>query len=403
MNLSKGKNESYRLKIKTKRELSVFYWFVMENKPMTGYYLSSPLKNMKRINSIYRMSMGDASGLLSEIISHYHSGALDAILYYERKIELFLDSLLPESEFEWFRKNEHACYFVWLSIKKYCPQLSSEMLNIQKEVVPQNFSHVRSLADLSVYGNFNPNTQHVIALEPFLSEIKSLHTHPTSHKERYNSILYFMDLVPAYFIDKLSFIKNIRSQWDSKFKAKRKLNIPMDNTELCQWAWEYMKNKPSRRMRIYDQSTDTPEKSAALSGEDDTSPTYSADNKDENCNKHISESTSQEDYNKSPRNDAANGKNSEHKSGTKKVSYRTIDLSPEGGSTLSKVNRIGWHDAFEIIQPSTSKEIYLAIHAVWTFYVGGTLSEPELYHQFKRARDTYLTRKRKKTKRIRNK
>ncbi|EKI3327350.1 hypothetical protein PEH87_005376 [Salmonella enterica] len=181
MNLSKGKNESYRLKIKTKRELSVFYWFVMENKPMTGYYLSSPLKNMKRINSIYRMSMGDASGLLSEIISHYHSGALDAILYYERKIELFLDSLLPESEFEWFRKNEHACYFVWLSIKKYCPQLSSEMLNIQKEVVPQKFSHVRSLADLSVYGNFNPNTQHVIALEPFLSEIKSLHTHPTSH------------------------------------------------------------------------------------------------------------------------------------------------------------------------------------------------------------------------------
>ncbi|EKI3327351.1 hypothetical protein PEH87_005377 [Salmonella enterica] len=157
-----------------------------------------------------------------------------------------------------------------------------------------------------------------------------------------------------------------------------------------------MKNKPSRRMRIYDQSTDTPEKSAALSGEDDTSPTYSADNKDDNCNKHMSESTSQEDYNKSTGNDAASDKNSGHESGTKKVSYRTIDLSPEGGSTLSKVNRIGWHDAFEIIQPSTPKETYLAIHAVWIFYVGGTYIEPELYQQFKRAKDTYLTRKRKK-------
>jgi len=100
MSLRKGKNEDYRLKIKTKRELSVFYWFVMENKPMVDRYRSSPLKNMKRINSIYRMNIRDAPLLLSEIVSDYYSGVLDAILYYERKIELFLDSLLPESEFE---------------------------------------------------------------------------------------------------------------------------------------------------------------------------------------------------------------------------------------------------------------------------------------------------------------
>ena len=398
MSLSKGKNEDNRLKIKTKRELSVFYWFVMENKPMVDHYRSSPLKNMKRINSIYRMNIRDAPLLLSEIVSDYYSGVLDAILYYERKIELFLDSLLPESEFEWFRKNEHACYFVWLSIKKYYPLLSSEMINIQKEVAPQKFSHVHSLTDLSVSDNFNPNTQYAIALESFLSEIKSLHTHPTSHKERYNSILYFMDLVPAYFIDNLSFIKNIRSQWDNKFKAKRKLSIPMDNTELCQWAWEYMKNKPSRRMRIYDQSTDTPEKSVALSGEYNIHSVCTADNKDDICNQNMSESTSQEDYDKSTGNDAASDKNSGHESGTKKVSYRTIDLSPEDGGLLSSFNKIGWHDAFEIIQPSTPKETYLAIHAVWIFYVGGTYIEPELYQQFKRARDTYLTRKRKNKK-----
>ncbi|WP_205733729.1 hypothetical protein, partial [Enterobacter hormaechei] len=110
---------------------------------------SSPLKNMKRINSIYRMNIRDASLLLSEIVSDYYSGVLDAILHYERKIEIFLDSLLPESEFEWFRKNEHACYFVWLSIKKHYPQLSSEMLNIQQEVAPQKFSNVHSLVGLS--------------------------------------------------------------------------------------------------------------------------------------------------------------------------------------------------------------------------------------------------------------
>ncbi len=207
MSLSKGKNEDYRLKIKTKRELSVFYWFVMENKPMVDRYRFSPLKNMKRINSIYRMNIRDASLLLSEIISDYYSGVLDAILHYERKIEIFLDSLLPESEFEWFRKNEHACYFVWLSIKKYYPQLSSEMLNIQQEVAPQKFSNVHSLVDLSGLDNFSQKNQHAIASEPFLSEINSLHVHPASHKERYNSILYFMDLVPSYFIDKLSFIK----------------------------------------------------------------------------------------------------------------------------------------------------------------------------------------------------
>jgi hypothetical protein len=111
MSLSKGKNEDYRLKIKTKRELSVFYWFVMENKPMVDCYRSSPLKNMKRINSIYRMNIWDASLLLSEIVRDYYSGVLDAILHYEGKIEIFLDSLLPESEFEWFRKNEHGLLF----------------------------------------------------------------------------------------------------------------------------------------------------------------------------------------------------------------------------------------------------------------------------------------------------
>lgn len=403
MSVSKEKKEGERLKIKTKRELSVFYWFVMENKPMVGYYLSSPLKNIKRINSIYRMRMGDASGLLSEIISHYHSGVLDAILYYEGKIELFLDSLLPESEFEWFRKNEYACYFVWLSIKKYYPQLSSEMLNIQKEIAPQKFSHAQPLADLLATGNSNQNIQHASASEPFLSEMKSLHAHPASHKERYNSILYFMDLVPSYFIDKLSFIRNIRSQWDMKFKAKCKLNIPMENTALCQWAWDYIKNKPSLRKRVYSQATDARVGDIALSGEYNIHSECTADNKDDICNQNMSESTSQEDYNKAIGNDAASDKNSGHESGTKKVSYRTIDLSQEDGGLLSSFNKIGWHDAFEIIQPSTPKETYLAIHAVWIFYVGGTYIEPELYQQFKRARDTYLTRKRKKIKRISNK
>ncbi|EFR7062172.1 hypothetical protein [Escherichia coli] len=403
MSLSKGKNEDYRLKIKTKRELSVFYWFVMENKSMIDRYRSSPLKNMKRINSIYRMNIRDASLLLSEVVSDYYSGVLDAILHYEGKIEIFLDSLLPESEFEWFRKNEHACYFVWLSIKKHYPQLSSEMLNIQQEVAPQKFSNVHSLVGLSGLDNFSQNIQHAIASEPFLSEINSLHVHPASHKERYNSILYFMDLVPSYFIDKLSFIKNIRSQWDVKFKAKRKLNIPVENTGLCQWAWDYMKNKPSMRKRVYIQGTEAPEGGINLSGEDYSLSICSADDKDGICNKNMSESTAQEDYNKSANNDADNDKSSEHESGIKKVSYKTIDLSPENGSSLSSINRIGWHDAFEIIQPSTPRETYLAIHAVWIFYVGGTFLEPELYNQFKRARDTYLTRKRKKIKIIRNK
>jgi hypothetical protein len=403
MSVSKEKKEGERLKIKTKRELSVFYWFVMENKPIVDYYLSSPLKNIKRINSIYRMNMGDASGLLSEIISNYHSDVIDPIRYFEGKIELFLDSLLPESEFEWFRKNENACYFVWLSIKKHYPQLSSEMLNFQKEIAPQKFSHTQPLAGLLATGNSSPDIPHAVAPEYFLSEISSLHANPASHKERYKSILYFMDLVPSYFSDKFSFIRNIRSQWNIKFKVKCKLNIPMEDTALCQWAWDYIKNKPSLRKRVYSHGTNSPMGDIALSGEYNIHSICTADNKDDICNKNMSESTSQEDYNKSTRNDAANDMNSGNESDIKKVSYRTIDLSTEDGGLLSSINIIGWHNAFEIIQPSTPKETYLAIHAVWIFYVGGTVLEPELYHQFKRARDTYLTRKRKKIKRISNK
>ncbi|RAZ52725.1 hypothetical protein DP194_24345, partial [Enterobacter hormaechei subsp. xiangfangensis] len=128
-----------------------------------------------------------------------------------------------------------------------------------------------------------------------------------------------MDLVPSYFIDKLSFIKNIRSQWDVKFKAKRKLNIPVENTGLCQWAWDYMKNKPSMRKRVYIQGTEAPEGGIKLSGEDYSLSIRSADDKDGICNKNMSESTAQEDYNKSANNDADNDKSSEHESGIKKV------------------------------------------------------------------------------------
>lgn len=100
MTENKKEAERYKIKIKTKRELNILKWFVMQNRKMLSHYFSSPLKNEKRINSIHRMDINNASALLLEIINNYYSHNQDCVAYYGRKTESFMDSVIPASETE---------------------------------------------------------------------------------------------------------------------------------------------------------------------------------------------------------------------------------------------------------------------------------------------------------------
>ncbi len=69
-------------------------------------YLQSLLKNQARLNSITRLSISSASVIIQEIIDNYFYNNNDLISHYCWKIDEFLDSILPENEFYWFKKTK---------------------------------------------------------------------------------------------------------------------------------------------------------------------------------------------------------------------------------------------------------------------------------------------------------
>ncbi|MDR4896820.1 hypothetical protein RF656_08685, partial [Yersinia kristensenii] len=192
----------------------------------------------------------------------------------------------------------------------------------------------------------------------FMSEINSLVKYPASHQERYDSIINFLDRAPASLQSRLDYIRLIREEWH--LRNTNKINIPATDKLLCKWAWEYMYNKSYQRKRVY------------------TEITYNAD---------ISKESDQ---------DSEGDKNSSFIAPSvkpKKEKYYVKEFRPD--EYYSDWPTIEWQKGFSLIQPQTPEEMCLAVNAIWTFYISSSLLEPELLTQFRRARDTYLTRRKK--------
>ncbi|MDN0096322.1 hypothetical protein [Yersinia rohdei] len=359
------RNKKYRVKIKNKRQYNFFYWFVMSNESLRNRYLQSPLKNKKRLNLITRLGISDASVIIQEVIDNYFYDNNDGISHYCWKIDEFLDSMLSENEFDWFRKNKDACYFVWLHTRTYFPEIDKSLLNYHFENTPEKFSaslpsptysfpndDIKPITALSELVN---NKQPTYSTETFMSEISSLVKFPASHQERYDSIIHFIDLAPASLQSRLSYIRCIREQWH--LKNTNKINIPATDTSLCEWAWEYIRNKPHLRERVYQDIVDTTE------------------NSDLNTD---AENTSNTDFEKG-------------ETTPQKIGYVVKEIKPDEKNPI----KIKWQNAFNLIQPQTPEEMCLAVNAIWTFYISNSFQESRLLAQFRRARDTYLTRRKK--------
>lgn len=366
------RNKKYRVEIENKRQFKFFRWFVISNASLRNRYLQALPKNLARLNSLTRLSISDASKIIHEIIDDYFYDNNDLISHYCRKIDEFLDSMLPENEFDWFKKNKDACYFVWLYTRTYPPKIDNLLLNYHFENTPEKFldslySPVRvfpndDIKPLTALSNF-VDDKLTYSPEKFMSEINSLVKYPASHQERYDSIIHFLDRAPASLQSRLDYIRLIREEWH--LKNTNKINIPATDKLLCKWAWEYIKNKPYQRERVYQDIADTTENSVPNKDEDTDTDTDT-------------KNTSNTDFKKS-------------ETTPPKIGYVVKEIKYDKNNPI----KIGWQNAFSLIQPQTPEEIYLAVNAIWTFYISNLFLEPELLTQFRRARDTYLTRRKK--------
>lgn len=348
-------NEKYKIKITNKRQFNFFQWFVLSNENMRGTYLFSLPKNIKRLNSISRLSIVEASKIIQEVIDvHYHHNN-DSIKYYCWKVDEFLDSLLSEKEFDWFKTNADACYFVWLNIKNFHPELSNEFMGYYLENMPHSFE--RKVIDA--------NGNQVLETGPtnFLNGISNSMQFPVSHQERYDAIVNYLDRVPASLQSRLFYIKNIREQWHFKRSNRKEINIPLSDEALCEWAWQYMHQKTYPRKRVYTETT-VPTKNEGASEKS----TFNSED-----SKNIASTTDGETH--------------------VKKGYVVKEFGPDNQNPYPPA--IEWRKAFNLIQPQTPAETYLAVNAVWFFYINNTPNEAVLLQQFRRARDTYLTRRNK--------
>jgi len=348
-------NEKYKIKITNKRQFNFFQWFVLNNENMRGTYLSSLPKNIKRLNSINRLSIAEASKIIQEVIDVYYHHNKDSIMYYCRRVDEFLDSLLSEKEFDWFKSNSDACYFVWLNIKNFYPELSSEYIRYCSENMPHSFERIVIDA--------NGNQASETGTTNFLNNISNSNQFPVSHKERYDAIVNYLDRVPASLQSRLFYIKNIRAQWHYKRSNSKEINIPLSDEALCKWAWQYMDQKTYPRKRVYIETT-MPTKNEGAS---------------EKCT-----------FN--PEDSKSTTSTTDGETRVKK-GYIVKEFGPDNQNPYPLA--IEWRKAFNLIQPQTPAETYLAVNAVWFFYINNTPNEAVLLQQFRRARDTYLTRRNK--------
>lgn len=119
--------------------------------------------------------------------------------------------LLPESEFDWLKHDERACYYTWLILQGYYPLIQSLT----------NFA-------LDKKGNWlSYNT-----LE--------LSTLAESSQKRLELVVGYFDLQPVAALDKINYLKRLREQWNNDFERNPFKWLDRKDKSACEWGYEYI-------------------------------------------------------------------------------------------------------------------------------------------------------------------
>lgn len=156
--------------------------------------------------------------------------------------------LLPLDEFNWFKDDERACYFVWASIYLY-RYLSTPHHPINK----------------------SPNHPLIFAVHYNQLGLKN---NPSNSQERFDEVVKYFDYIPQHKQWKLDLITYLKDTWSQVFKSRKPFSwLKKDNDEQCLWAWEYMQRVDINRSKpmIYQFSpTNTAERYLAIYAAFDT-------------------------------------------------------------------------------------------------------------------------------------
>ncbi|OMQ24614.1 hypothetical protein [Serratia oryzae] len=142
-----------------------------------------------------------------------------------------VDEVIPESAFEWIKDNPRACYWIWYQV---CT-VTVERLSNYKE--PDYERRIPS------YAQGEPDNTPSASMLYLYSQLK-LNLLPSSHQERFNSIIDFFDLWPNSYSAKSKYLLDLKQQWSVIFNMRDPFHWLNENDNpQCLWAWEYVSTK----------------------------------------------------------------------------------------------------------------------------------------------------------------
>ncbi|AZS49767.1 hypothetical protein DM558_02755 [Entomomonas moraniae] len=135
-----------------------------------------------------------------------------------RKVRECKAELLPESEFDWLKRDERACYYTWLTIRN--DTLSVDLSNLSF-VKPKKWLDYHDIR---------------------------LTVSAESSQKRLELIIAYLDLQPVNTSDKIDYLTYIQGIWNKNRNTNKNNNanpfrwLDRKDKDACQWGYEYIRN-----------------------------------------------------------------------------------------------------------------------------------------------------------------
>lgn len=145
--------------------------------------------------------------------------------------------LLPFEEFSWFKDDERACYFVWVSI--YLNSYYSAP-NHPTTAAPQLQSPTY---DPYYYDPSNPTATAPPPIPQYALPYSQLglKNNLSNSMERFDEVVNYFDRVRQPREWKLNLIAHLKGIWGHIFSSRKPFSwLEKDNEEQCRWAWDYI-------------------------------------------------------------------------------------------------------------------------------------------------------------------
>jgi hypothetical protein len=157
--------------------------------PIQGYTAAEYCSSINSILEANTRTKNDRSHLIDKMEQHCEA------------------QILPNNYFEWFKKNDRACCWVWSIIRK------GQQLNTYMPEAPQ----LTSLLYQQIVSN----------------------QHPCSTNERYECVIEFFDRWLQSLSAKVAYLERIKIQWGGMNSSTPPFKWLREDDEQCRWALEY--------------------------------------------------------------------------------------------------------------------------------------------------------------------